>query len=46
VAAGCDGIMVEVHQNPAEALSDGPQSLTPQNFSILAQKLSAFGFRR
>lgn len=32
VASGCDGLMVEVHQNPAEALSDGPQSLTPGNF--------------
>ncbi|MFY0674874.1 MAG: 3-deoxy-7-phosphoheptulonate synthase [Bacteroidia bacterium] len=27
IAAGCDGIMVEVHPSPAEALSDGPQSL-------------------
>lgn len=35
VGAGCDGIMVEVHQNPAEALSDGPQSLTPENFQQL-----------
>ncbi|MGE5397099.1 MAG: 3-deoxy-7-phosphoheptulonate synthase, partial [Chitinophagales bacterium] len=32
VAAGCDGLMIEVHQNPAEALSDGQQSLTPENF--------------
>ena len=32
VAAGCDGIMVEVHPNPDEALSDGPQSL---NFAQL-----------
>lgn len=39
VAAGCDGLMVEVHQNPSEALSDGPQSLTPDNFRILMDKV-------
>ncbi|MGI5887568.1 MAG: 3-deoxy-7-phosphoheptulonate synthase, partial [Syntrophomonadaceae bacterium] len=33
IGAGADGIMVEVHQNPSEALSDGPQSLTPENFA-------------
>lgn len=32
IAAGADGIMVEVHQNPDLALSDGMQSLTPGNF--------------
>jgi 3-deoxy-7-phosphoheptulonate synthase len=32
VAAGADGIMIEVHPNPAEALSDGPQSLNPDNY--------------
>lgn len=41
VAAGCDGLMIEVHQNPAEALSDGPQSLTPENFASLMKKLHA-----
>lgn len=40
VAAGCDGLMVEVHPNPEEALSDGEQSLTPKNFSLLMQKLA------
>jgi 3-deoxy-7-phosphoheptulonate synthase len=35
VAAGADGIIVEVHPNPALALSDGPQSLKPENFSKL-----------
>lgn len=30
LAAGADGLMVEVHQRPDEALSDGPQSLTPE----------------
>lgn len=41
VAAGCDGLMVEVHQNPSEALSDGPQSLTPENFHELNVKISS-----
>jgi len=39
VAAGCDGLMVEVHQNPSEALSDGPQSLTPSNFERLMENV-------
>ena len=39
VAAGADGIMVEVHPRPDEALSDGPQSLTPQNFATLMPEL-------
>ena len=39
VAAGADGIMVEVHNNPACALCDGAQSLTPVQFSQLSEKL-------
>jgi 3-deoxy-7-phosphoheptulonate synthase len=39
VAAGADGLMVEVHPNPREALSDGPQSLSPPQFSALMQRL-------
>jgi len=35
VAAGADGIMVEVHHDPKNALSDGPQSLYPQQFEQL-----------
>ena len=35
VAAGADGLMVEVHNNPACALCDGAQSLTPQQFDDL-----------
>lgn len=35
VAAGADGLLIEVHPNPAEALSDGPQSLNPDNFFAL-----------
>ena len=41
VAAGADGVMVEVHPRPDEALSDGPQSLTPQNFAALVPGLAA-----
>jgi len=39
VAAGCDGLMVEVHTKPEEALSDGAKSLVPDNFSELMQQL-------
>ena len=39
VAAGADGIMVEVHNNPACALCDGAQSLTPDQFRELSGKL-------
>lgn len=38
-AAGADGIMVEVHNNPACALCDGPQSLTPTQFDELSRKI-------
>lgn len=37
-ACGADGIMVEVHNNPACALCDGAQSLTPEQFDIVARK--------
>ncbi len=37
IAAGADGIMVEVHPNPPAALSDGPQSLKPEQFVELIQ---------
>ena len=39
VAAGADGLIIEVHAHPSEALSDGPQSLTPDNFKALMQDL-------
>ena len=38
IAAGADGLIVEVHQNPEEALSDGQQSLKPQKFVALIDK--------
>ena len=39
IAAGADGLIIEVHQNPAEALSDGTQSLFPEQFTRLAERL-------
>ncbi|MBI2873822.1 MAG: 3-deoxy-7-phosphoheptulonate synthase [Firmicutes bacterium] len=39
VAAGADGILIEVHPRPEEALSDGPQSLTPGRFDNLMDEL-------
>jgi len=39
VACGADGIMIEVHNHPESALSDGFQSLTPKNFKALLNKL-------
>lgn len=41
VAAGADGLLIEVHPNPKEALVDGLQSLTPENFSKLMKELKA-----
>jgi 3-deoxy-7-phosphoheptulonate synthase len=39
VAAGADALMVEVHQDPENAASDGPQSLTPATFQAMMQEL-------
>jgi len=39
LAAGSDGLMIEVHCNPEEALSDGPQQLKPDTFSALMGEL-------
>jgi 3-deoxy-7-phosphoheptulonate synthase len=41
VAAGADGIMLEMHPNPREALSDGAQSLTPAQLQALMPRLRA-----
>ena len=43
IATGCDSLMIEVHPNPSKALSDGPQSLTPERFDSLMQELSVIG---
>ncbi|MBS7297741.1 MAG: 3-deoxy-7-phosphoheptulonate synthase [Eubacteriales bacterium] len=39
VAAGADGLMIEVHQSPETAMSDGEQSLMPEHFAELMTKL-------
>ncbi|MCL5981856.1 MAG: 3-deoxy-7-phosphoheptulonate synthase [Firmicutes bacterium] len=41
LAAGADGLLIEVHPDPARALCDGPQSLTPAHFSELMDELAA-----
>jgi 3-deoxy-7-phosphoheptulonate synthase len=41
VAAGADMLLIEVHTNPEEALSDGEQSLTPEQFKDMMEKISA-----
>lgn len=43
IAAGTDSLMIEVHPNPAQAMSDGPQSLTPEQFDQLTQEMSVLG---
>ncbi|MDD2973371.1 MAG: 3-deoxy-7-phosphoheptulonate synthase [Lachnospiraceae bacterium] len=42
VACGADGLMIEVHNDPANALSDGPQSLTFKRFDQLCKELHPF----
>lgn len=39
VAAGADGLMIEVHNDPAHALSDGQQSVTPDEFDVIAKNV-------
>jgi 3-deoxy-7-phosphoheptulonate synthase len=39
VAAGADGLMIEVHNDPEKALSDGPQALLPEQFSDLMDQI-------
>jgi len=39
VAAGTDGLIIEVHNNPEKALCDGEQSLTPDEFDELMKVL-------
>lgn len=42
VAVGADGIMIEVHNNPKKALSDGAQSLTPDQFDTVMNDLKGY----
>ena len=42
IACGADGLMIEVHNNPACALSDGPQSLTHEQFAALTEELRPY----
>ncbi|MDP2941504.1 MAG: 3-deoxy-7-phosphoheptulonate synthase [Candidatus Omnitrophota bacterium] len=39
IASGADGLIIEVHNHPEEAVSDGAQSLLPENFTALMQEL-------
>ncbi|WP_372366457.1 3-deoxy-7-phosphoheptulonate synthase [Candidatus Uabimicrobium sp. HlEnr_7] len=41
VAAGADGLLIEVHASPEEALSDGDQSITPQEFRKLVEEIGS-----
>jgi 3-deoxy-7-phosphoheptulonate synthase len=41
IAAGADGVIVEVHQDPAHAISDGKQSLTPEAFATMVKQVKA-----
>lgn len=43
IAGGADGLMIEVHPDPSRALSDGKQSLTPENFSLVMQEVAQIG---
>lgn len=43
IAAGADALMIEVHPNPQKALSDGPQSLTPDRFDQLMGEMAIIG---
>ena len=40
-ACGADGLMIEVHNNPAAALCDGPQSITPEEFERVVKTVNA-----
>ena len=43
VAAGCDGLMIEVHNNPECALCDGQQSLKPKKYTQLIEEIREIG---
>ena len=39
VASGADGLIIEVHNDPLNAMCDGAQSITPEQFALLAEKI-------
>ena len=41
VAVGADGLIIEVHNDPAKALCDGPQSIKPEDYGTLFDELKA-----
>ena len=41
MAAGADGVHIEVHNCPELAMSDGPQALLPEQYAALAQQIRA-----
>ena len=41
VAAGCDGVFLETHENPAKALSDGPNQVPLRDLPLLIKQLKA-----
>ncbi len=43
ITTGADSVMIEVHPNPAKALSDGPQSLTLEQYEALMQEMAVIG---
>jgi 3-deoxy-7-phosphoheptulonate synthase len=43
ITAGVDSLMIEVHPNPAKALSDGPQSLTLEQYEVLMKEMAIIG---
>ena len=42
VAAGADGLMIEVHNKPEEALCDGEQAITPEEFDGIMKKIARY----
>jgi 3-deoxy-7-phosphoheptulonate synthase len=44
IAAGADGLIVEVHPDPQHARSDGKQSLKPARFAALVEEVSRIGY--
>ena len=40
IAAGADGLIIEVHLDPPNAMSDGPQSLRPEKFNQIMKELN------